>query len=133
MLLTGTNTYTGGTTVTSGTLDFSTPNATPSEGIVTVNAGGYVVLGALLGASTPAADGQQGTTPERGRRGNRCDDLPGQRRAAMWQRAPWIRSVAWVRLPRLSAASVPEPSTFAPLGVAAIGLLGYLWRRKKRA
>ena len=28
---------------------------------------------------------------------------------------------------------VPEPSTFALLGVGAIGLLGYAWRRRKRA
>ena len=26
---------------------------------------------------------------------------------------------------------VPEPSTFALLGVAAVGLLGYAWRRKR--
>jgi hypothetical protein len=28
---------------------------------------------------------------------------------------------------------VPEPSTLALLGVAAIGLLGYAWRRRKAA
>ena len=27
--------------------------------------------------------------------------------------------------------TIPEPSTFALLGVAAIGLFGYVWRRKR--
>ena len=53
LVLAGTDTYTGGTTVSGGTLDFSTPTATPSEGIVTVNAGGMVVLGALLAPRRP--------------------------------------------------------------------------------
>ena len=30
------------------------------------------------------------------------------------------------------AGSVPEPSTFVLLGVAAVGLLGYAWRRRRR-
>ena len=36
----GSNTYTGGTTVTSGTLEFSTPDAMPSAGILTIASGG---------------------------------------------------------------------------------------------
>ena len=52
LILTGTNTYTGGTTVDGGTLDFAGPAATPTAGIVTVNSGGRVVLGALLGSSS---------------------------------------------------------------------------------
>jgi hypothetical protein len=31
------------------------------------------------------------------------------------------------------AAAVPEPSTFALLGIGAISLLGYTWRRRKQA
>ena len=50
LILSGTNTYTGGTTVSGGTLDFAGPSATPSVGILTVNKGGYVVLGKLIGA-----------------------------------------------------------------------------------
>ena len=53
LVLAGGNIYTGGTTVSGGTLDFSTPTATPSEGIVTVNAGGMVVLGALSAPRRP--------------------------------------------------------------------------------
>jgi hypothetical protein len=33
----------------------------------------------------------------------------------------------------LSGTPVPEPSAFALLGVAALGLMGWAWRRRKRA
>ena len=56
LVLSGTNKYTGGTTVTAGTLDFASPAASPTAGILTVKAGGYVALGALLGASSPATE-----------------------------------------------------------------------------
>ena len=52
LTLSGTNTYTGGTTVNGGTLDFASPAASPTAGIVTVNSGGRVVFGALLGSSS---------------------------------------------------------------------------------
>jgi threonine dehydrogenase-like Zn-dependent dehydrogenase len=29
--------------------------------------------------------------------------------------------------------TVPEPSTFVLLGMGAVGLLGFAWRRRKRA
>ena len=44
-------------TVSGGTLDFSTPDATPSAGIVTVNSDGKVVLGALVGVSASSMAG----------------------------------------------------------------------------
>ncbi len=53
LILSGSNSYTGGTTVSGGTLDFSTPNATPSTGIVTATTGGYVALGALSAPRRP--------------------------------------------------------------------------------
>jgi autotransporter-associated beta strand protein len=53
--LVGQNTYTGGTTVQAGTLVFSSPSAAPSSGILTVNSGGMVVLGALGGAAAGAS------------------------------------------------------------------------------
>ena len=76
LLLSGTNTYTGGTTVSGGTLDFAGPAATPSAGILTVNPGGYVVLGALVGrlVARDRSDRDRG-----GHQRDRCDDFDGQR------------------------------------------------------
>ena len=58
LVMAGSNSYTGGTTVLSGTLDFSTPESMPSTGILDIESGGEVVLGALLdcgGDSEPSA------------------------------------------------------------------------------
>ena len=59
LTLSGTNTYTGGTTVSGGTLDIAAPSALAGSGLVTIAAGGRLVLGsgagigALLAASSP--------------------------------------------------------------------------------
>ena len=61
LTLSGANTYTGGTTVSGGTLDIAAPSALSGSGLVTIAAGGRLVLGsgagigALLAASSPAA------------------------------------------------------------------------------
>ena len=61
LTLSGTNTYTGGTTVSGGTLDIAAPSALAGSGLVTIAAGGRLVLGsgagigALLAASSPAS------------------------------------------------------------------------------
>ena len=85
LVLAGTNTYTGGTEVSGGTLDFAGPAATPSEGILTVDPGGYVVLGALVGASSPAIDADA-TEPRRTPAGPlRRPRRPARRRC--WRRS----------------------------------------------
>ena len=59
LTLSGTNSYTGGTTVSGGTLDIAAPSALSGSGLVTIAAGGRLVLGsgagigALLAASAP--------------------------------------------------------------------------------
>ena len=49
VVLTGTNTYTGGTTVGGGTLLFNAAGALPSSGAVTVNSGGTVAASTAAG------------------------------------------------------------------------------------
>ena len=49
LTLSGTNTYTGGTTVSGGTLDIAAPSALAGSGLVTIAAGGRLVLGSGAG------------------------------------------------------------------------------------
>ena len=75
LTLSGTNAYTGGTTVSGGTLDIAAPSALSGSGLVTIAAGGRLVLGsgagigALLAASSPASS-RRGCP----RRGGASDD-----------------------------------------------------------
>ena len=63
LTLSGTNTYTGGTTISGGTLDIAAPSALSGSGLVTIGGGGRLVLGsgagigALLAASSPVSSG----------------------------------------------------------------------------
>jgi hypothetical protein len=41
-----------------------------------------------------------------------------------------IGGTHWTHLAELEVNAVPEPSTFIPLCIAAISLLGYAWRRR---
>ena len=60
LILTGANTYSGGTTISAGTLDIAAASALPGSGLVAISGGGRLVLGsgsgigALLAASSPA-------------------------------------------------------------------------------
>ena len=119
-VLAGTNTYTGGTTVSSGTLDFAGPEATPSEGIVTVNPGGYVVLGALVGASSPATDATETVADTSGTSKTvATTSTVSETTATLGDAAAW--STGMRPAPR-GAAAVPEPGTLVLLAAAAAGL-----------
>jgi autotransporter-associated beta strand protein len=86
ILLSGNSTYTGGTTVDSGTLIVTNSDAFPNGTSLTVGAGGTFIFDPSA-AAAPAAGAV--------------------------------------------AAAVPEPSTLTLLGVVAVGLLGYTWRRRR--
>ena len=132
LVLSGTNTYTGGTTVTGGTLDFANPNATPSTGIVTATTGGYVALGALSGASSPATDATETVTDTSETLGTVATSLTAIAGGAVAGGGGDSLGGTGSIAEAVPAAAVPEPSTFVLLGVAAIGLIGYVWRRRKR-
>jgi autotransporter-associated beta strand protein len=133
VVLDNTNTYTGGTTVSGGTLDFSTPQATPSVGIVTVSTGGYVVLAALVGTSSPAieASGTDVTETAANTSTVATSSTAGAGGAVASGGANWLGDTDSMAEAG-PAAAVPEPSTIALLGAGAIGLLGYVQARRRR-
>ncbi len=136
LVLAGTDTYTGGTEASSGTLDFATPKATPSVGVITFDVGGYVALGRLLGASPPAIEtsatdatetgantsGTSGTVAATSTVSETTATLGGA--AAGWTGSAAIAA---------GAAAVPEPGTAVLLAAAAAGLAIAARRRKRTA
>ena len=153
-VLTGVDTYGGGTTVSSGTLDFANPDAMPSTGLLDIQSGGWVVLGVLLaGDSAPAtagnvsdaglaavaADGDSAESTglaalldrlrtETASLGAASASLPSVAESAV--AAPAVSAECAVTGPAVSAEgvtqAVPEPSMLTLLGIAAAGLLGRL-------
>ena len=61
LILSGTDTYTGGTTVSGGTLEFASPSAMPTTGIIIVGRSGTVNLTSLLAAYLPQVAGEEST------------------------------------------------------------------------
>ena len=101
----------------------------PSTGIVTVNAGCEVALGALLGASSPATEtavdaGETGGTVAMSSTASAGGAVAGGTggEASMGGMDSIAEGAA--------AAAVPEPSTFALLGVGVLGLLAHVGRRR---
>ena len=157
LVLAGTNTYTGGTTVTGGTLDFSTPASMSTTGILTINSGGEVVLDDLVDGAPSTADGLPAVADVAADNANAStadSTSAGTVAGASANTAAGIDGIsallARIRAARAdsaadggagslggviaaaSPAAVPEPSTIALLGVAALGLLGCLRRRNQR-
>jgi hypothetical protein len=57
---------------------------------------------------------------------------PSYGRAYRWG-SVWYADLETANALRVEGTVVPEPSTFALLGMGVIGLLGYAWRRRKTA
>jgi autotransporter-associated beta strand protein len=134
LVLAGKNSYSGGTTVLSGTVDFSTPESMPSTGILAIESGGEVVLGAIVddgGDSEPAvaaADIASNVASAQ----SAIESLLARLRAERAGESGHGSAVgAAGSVTAAVSPAVPEPSTFALLGVAVAGLLGHLWRRRR--
>ena len=134
LTLSGTNTYTGGTTVSGGTLDIAVPSALAGSGLVTIAAGGRLVLGsgagigALLSASSPigsdavALSAASAAATLGGYEG-------GSENMATLAGAPPLSQDGGGSALGGPAAALPEPGTIVLLGVGAIGLLTRLRHR----
>ena len=136
LTLSGTNAYTGGTTVSGGTLDIATPSALAGSGLVTIAAGGRLVLGsgagigALLAASSPAgsdAVALSGAAVPATLGGPQS----GYENMATLGGAPASSQGGAGSAVGGAAAAVPEPGTLALLAAGAVVLAAFV-RRKRR-
>ena len=124
LVLSGSANYTGGTTVASGTLDFATPESMPSTGILDIERGGEVVLGALLGDSNdsePAVTAvAAASTNSAGSAEGVMDALLARIRAERTVESAGGDAAGWTIA--ASPAAAPEPSTLVLLLAAMLAL-----------
>jgi autotransporter-associated beta strand protein len=133
LVLGGADAYTGGTTVSGGTLDVAAASALPESGLLTINGGGRLVLGsaagiaALLDASSPIGAGAPALSA--------AASAPATI-AAMGnevESAATIVGGAPASSPSAGggkAAAAPEPGTLALLAVGLTALAGAAWRKR---
>ena len=142
LVLAGNNSYSGGTTVLSGTFDFSTPESVPTNpGTLNIESGGDVVFGALVGVSggdsEPAVAAAADTVSSVAGAESVLESLLARLRAERAGESGYgsavgsAGSITAAASPAVSPA-VPEPSTIVLLAAAALGLLGYARRRRRR-
>jgi autotransporter-associated beta strand protein len=138
LILSGGNTYTGGTTVGGGTLQFASPAALPTTGILNVGRSGSIDLTALLAASLPCISSDAAdTNADQTSPADSPDDMsasPGTAGRTDADSAGEVSPADMGATPEgAPTASVPEPSALVLLTVAAAGLAAYGQRRRKPA
>ena len=128
-VLAGSNNYTGGTTVSDGTLEVASPAALPTEGLINVGRSGTVsLLGLLVIPEVAGPDDSQVSMDTAAEASSTLAvvEIAGQTPAG-GSSIPEMGSLA----EGVALAAVPEPSTLVLLAVGVMGLLGCAWRRKR--
>ena len=138
LTLSGTNAYTGGTTVSGGTLDIAAPSALSGSGLVTIAAGGRLVLGsgagigALLAASSPVGSGAVALSAAVSAPATIGGYEVASANMATLGGAPSLSQGGGGSAVGGGAAAVPEPGTFALLAAGTIVFAASAVRRKRK-
>ncbi len=137
VILSGTDTYTGGTNVSAATLAITSASALSSTGVVTIGGGGQLVLGsgsgigALLTASAPISSGAVALSAAAAIPATLAPIGNSVENMATLGGAPSLSQGGGGSAVGVTAAAVPEPGTLALLAVAVGGLLACARRRRQ--
>ncbi len=139
LILSGTDTYTGGTNVSAATLAITSASALSSTGVVTIGGGGKLVLGsgsgigALLGASAPIGSGAVALSAAASVPATLAPIGNSVENMATLGGDPSPSQGGGGSAVGVTAAAVPEPGTAALLAAGAILLAIAGWRRRGSA